>query len=100
MMAESPLLDLIAGMTRESMEASTLDPRTMMLVRLAALVAVDGPPLSYEMNVESGADVGIDVDLLRAVLITIAPIVGAPRIVSAAGKIADALGIDIETFAE
>jgi alkylhydroperoxidase/carboxymuconolactone decarboxylase family protein YurZ len=99
-MAESPLLDLIASMTRESMETSTLDPRTMLLVRLAALVAVDGPPLSYEMNIEAATDIGIDADLIRAALVAIAPIVGAPRIVSAAGKIADALGIDIESFAE
>src|SRR5262245_10897389 len=99
-MAENPLLDLIADMTRQSMETSTLDPRTLILVRLAALIAVDGPPLSYEMNVEAATDVGIDADLIRSLLIAVTPIVGAPLVVSAAGKIADALGLDLESFAE
>jgi alkylhydroperoxidase/carboxymuconolactone decarboxylase family protein YurZ len=93
---ETPLLDLLASMTRDSMEASTLDPPTLMLVRIAALAAVDGPPISYEMNVEAAADVGIDADRIRGVLTAIAPIIGVPRVVSATGKIAAALAIDIE----
>jgi hypothetical protein len=31
-------------MTADSIEASSLDDRTMMMVRIAALVAVDAPP--------------------------------------------------------
>ena len=40
---ETPVLDLLAGMTADSIEASDLDPETLMLVRIAALVAVDAP---------------------------------------------------------
>jgi 4-carboxymuconolactone decarboxylase len=41
MMAEqsdTPVLDLLAGMTADSIEASNLDADTLMLVRIAALV--------------------------------------------------------------
>jgi alkylhydroperoxidase/carboxymuconolactone decarboxylase family protein YurZ len=97
---ESPLLDLLASMTRDSMEASTLEPQTLMLVRIAALAAVDGPPLSYEMNLEAAVDVGIDAERIVGVLTAIAPIIGAPRVVSATGKIAAALAVDIESMFE
>ena len=40
---ETPVLDLIKTMTRDSIEASTLDEKELMLVRIAALVAVDAP---------------------------------------------------------
>ena len=35
--SDSPLLDLIAKMTADSLEATTLDARSIMLVRIAAL---------------------------------------------------------------
>ena len=41
---ETPVLDLLASMTAESIEAADLDAETLMLVRIAALVAVDAPP--------------------------------------------------------
>ena len=39
----TPVLDLLTDMTTASIERSNLDPKTLMLVRLAALVAVDAP---------------------------------------------------------
>ena len=42
--AEGPVLDLLATMTAVSVERSELDPRSLMLVRLAALAAVDAHP--------------------------------------------------------
>jgi hypothetical protein len=41
---EAPVQDLLATMTAASVERSELDPRSLMLVRLAALAAVDAPP--------------------------------------------------------
>jgi hypothetical protein len=35
---DTPVLDLLANMTAASIEASSLDPETLMLVRIAALV--------------------------------------------------------------
>ena len=94
--AEAPVLDLLANMTADSLEASSLDAEELMLVRIAALVAVDSPPVSYLLNLAAGADVGIDADRVRGVLAAIAPIVGTPRVASATGKIAEALEVAIE----
>jgi hypothetical protein len=67
-----------------------------MLARLAALVAMDAPAASYVLNVEPSAEVGLTVEDVQGLLIAIAPIVGTPRVVSAAGKITDALGFVID----
>jgi 4-carboxymuconolactone decarboxylase len=94
--SETPVLDLLASMTAESVEASTLDPETLVLVRVAALVAVDAPPFSYLMNLGAASQVGIDADQIRGVLAAVAPIVGTARVASATGKIVDALNVAIE----
>jgi 4-carboxymuconolactone decarboxylase len=94
--SDTPVLDLISNMTADSIAASTLDPQTLMLVRIAALVAVDAPPFSYVMNLGAAADAGVDADQVRGVLIGIAPIVGTPRVVSATGRIVDAIDVAIE----
>ena len=99
-MAEStqtnPVLDLLPDMTADSMDASSLDEETLMLVRIAALVAVDAPPVSYLMNLEAASEVGIDAEQVRGVLAAVAPIVGTARVASATGKIAEALDVAIE----
>jgi 4-carboxymuconolactone decarboxylase len=93
---ETPLLDLLGAMTLESIEVSSLDPTELMLVRIAALVAVDAPPVSYLTNLEAIASVGIDADRVRGVLAAVAPIVGTARVASATGKIAEALNVALE----
>ena len=94
--SDTPVLDLLASMTAESVEASTLDPETLILVRVAALVAVDAPPFSYLMNLGAASQVGIDADQIRGVLAAVAPIVGTARVASATGRIVDALNVAIE----
>ncbi len=93
---ETPVLDLIETMTLASLEATTLDAETAMLVRIAALVAVDAPPASYLMNLGAAGEIGIGEDDVRAVLAAIAPIVGTTKIVSATGNILRALGFALE----
>ena len=94
--SETPVLDLLAEMTAASIEATDLDEQTLMLVRFAALVAVDAPPASYLMNMGVAAEAGLTVDDARDVLTAIAPIVGTARTAAALGKIARALGLAIE----
>jgi hypothetical protein len=89
---EAPVLDLLKRMTAESIEASTLDEERLMLVRIAALVAVDAPPASYLLNIGAAGDVGIDADQVQGVLAAVAPIVGTARVASAGGNILRALG--------
>ena len=92
---ETPVLDLLADLTAASVKQSELDPRSLMLVRLAALVAVDAPPVSYLMNLAVASDVGVVAEDVEQVLIGIAPVVGTARVVSAGGKIARALGFAV-----
>ena len=94
--SETPVLDLLAGMTADSLEASDLDPETLMLVRIAALVAVDAPSVSYLLNLGAASEIGVDAEQVRGVLAAVAPIVGTARIASATGKIAEALEVAIE----
>ncbi len=94
--SDTPLLDLIGGMTAASLDASSLDPKSLMLVRIGALAAVDAPPASYLLNLGAASDVGIDAEQVQGVLAAIAPIVGGPRVVAAAGNIARALGFAID----
>ena len=91
----TPVLDLLASMTADSLERSTLDAESVMIARLAALVAVDAPPASYLVNLGAAADAGLDAEAVQGVLIAVAPIVGTARVVSAAGKITRALGLAI-----
>ena len=93
---ETPVLDLIAGMTADSIEASDLDPETLMLVRIAALVAVGAPPASYLLNLGAAGELGIGEEQVRGVLAAVAPIVGTPRVVAATGNIVRALGFALE----
>jgi 4-carboxymuconolactone decarboxylase len=92
---ETPVLDLLARMTADSIEATDLDAETLMLVRLAALIAVDAPPASYLLNLGAASELGVDEQAAQNVLAAVAPIVGTARVVSAAGKMVRALGLAI-----
>ena len=92
---ERPVLDLLASMTADSLEASKLDPETLMLVRLAALVAVDASAASYLLNLGAASELGFGAEEIQGVLTAVAPIVGTARVVSASGKMIKALGIAV-----
>ena len=90
--AETPILDLIATMTEASVEASSLDPQSLMLARIAALIAVDAPPASYVLNLGVAGNIGLDGETVRGVFTAVAPIVGTARVASAAVNVGRALG--------
>ena len=94
--SETPVLDLLASMTADSINASSLDDNTLLLVRIAALVAVDAPAVSYLLNLAAASETGLDAEQVRGVLAAVAPIVGTPRVVSATARIAEALDVAIE----
>ena len=95
MTAETPVLDTIADITAASLAHNSLAPRELMLVRIAALIAVDAPPASYIANAGAAAESGVTADDVQAVMIGVAPVVGTPRVVSAGGNILRALGFAI-----
>lgn len=93
---EAPVLAALADITAVSLERSTLNARELMLARIAALAAVDAPAGSYLLNAGTAMDVGITLEDVQGILIAVAPIVGTPRIVAAAGNLASALGFALE----
>ena len=95
MSSESPVLDTLAAMTVASVDRNSLSPREYMLARLAALIAMDAPPLSYVANAAAIEESGITADEIQGVMIAVAPVVGGPRVMSAGGHILRALGIAV-----
>ena len=73
-----------------------LDPRTLALVRLAALAAVGGAVSSYGSQADAAVDAGASAAEMVDVLVGVVPVVGIPRVVAAAPKLALALGYDTD----
>ncbi|MGO8859270.1 MAG: carboxymuconolactone decarboxylase family protein [Acidimicrobiales bacterium] len=92
---ESPVLDTIAAMTLDSVERCGLNADALLLVRIAALAAVDAKPASYLLHVGPAVDAGVTIDQVQDVLVAVAPIVGTARVVSASLAITEALGLAI-----
>ena len=67
-----------------------------MLVRIAALVAMDAPAVSYLFNLGAAGEVDVEAEEIQGVLAAIAPIVGTPRVVTASEKIVRAIGVAID----
>jgi hypothetical protein len=66
-----------------------------MLVRIAALIAVDASPVSYLAKAGAAEEGGVTADDIQGVIIGVAPVVGTPRVALAAGNILRALGFAI-----
>lgn len=92
---DTPVLDTLAAMTLDSIERCGLAPDTMVIARIAALVAVDAPPVSYLAHLDPAVVSGVTSDQVQDVLVAIAPIVGSARVASAASHIGKALGFAI-----
>jgi 4-carboxymuconolactone decarboxylase len=81
-----PLGQELARLNATALTGSGLDERTAVLVRLAALIALDAAPASYLVHLALAESAKIDPATVRAVLIEVAPVVGTARVVSAADK--------------
>jgi len=90
----------VLGMGHDTIDASSLDPKTHALIRLAASLAVDAAPSSYQSIVQAAQATGATVEELVGCLIAVAPIVGLARVVSAAPELALALGYDVDAALE
>jgi alkylhydroperoxidase/carboxymuconolactone decarboxylase family protein YurZ len=94
-MTETPVLDALAEINVVSIERGTLAAREHMIARIAALAAVGAPAASYLLNAGTAAEVGLTREDVQGVLVAVAPLVGTPRVVAAAGNITRALGFAI-----
>lgn len=92
---ETPVLDTIAAMTLDSVERCGLEADTLLLVRIAALAAVDARPVSYLAHVGPAVEAGVTIEQVQDVLVAVAPIVGTARVMSASIAITEALGLAI-----
>lgn len=105
--SETPVLDTIAAMTIDSIERCHMDERTLILSRIAALVAMDAPAISYLAHINPAVKADFTIEQLQDLLVAIAPVVGTARVMSAAGHLTQAFGValalaesDAEAIAE
>ena len=59
MSADTPVLDTLTDMTKASVEHNSLSPRDFVLARVAALIAVDAPPVSWFANAAAIEESGL-----------------------------------------
>ncbi|NKQ52317.1 carboxymuconolactone decarboxylase [Amycolatopsis sp. K13G38] len=93
---DAPVLEALTDLNAVSVARTGLDPASLVLVRLAALIAVDAPPASYLAHVGPATESGVTLEQVQDVLVAVAPIVGTPHTFSAARNIVEALGFAIE----
>ncbi len=72
-----------------------LDPKSLALVRLAALISVGGSGPSFGAHADAAVSAGATAAEIVDVLVGVVPTVGLPRVVAAAPKVGMALGYDI-----
>jgi alkylhydroperoxidase/carboxymuconolactone decarboxylase family protein YurZ len=77
-----------------------LDAKAAALVRVAALAAMGSPAVCLEWGSSRALGAGATEDEVIDVLLTIAPVVGLSRVVSAVHGVADAFGYDVEAALE
>ena len=82
------------------MGSSNLDPKTLALVRIGALVAVGGAVPSYGAEADAAVSAGATLAEIVDVLLGVVSIVGLPSVVTAAPTLAMALGYDVDDALE
>lgn len=97
---ENPVLETIGAITAASLERSDLPAEALLMIRIAALAAVDARPISYLAHVGPSLESGVTVEDVQNVLVAVAPIIGTARTMSAAVNIAEALGFAIAVLEE
>jgi alkylhydroperoxidase/carboxymuconolactone decarboxylase family protein YurZ len=82
------------GASGAEVGSAELDPKSLALVRLAALVAVGGAVPSYGAQADAAVAAGATASEIVEVLVGVIPVVGLPCVVAAAPKLALALEYD------
>jgi alkylhydroperoxidase/carboxymuconolactone decarboxylase family protein YurZ len=81
-------------------DTGALDGRTLALARIAALVAVGGAEPSFGAEADAAISAGATPQEIVDVVAAVVPVVGLPRAVAAAPKLALALGCDVGLSAD
>ena len=80
--------------------SARLDPKTLALVRIGALVAVGGAVPSYGAEADAAVSAGATAAEIVEVLLGVVSVVGRPHVVAAAPSLAMALGYDVDDALE
>jgi 4-carboxymuconolactone decarboxylase len=96
---DTALLEVIA-VDGSSFATAVIDERTAALVRVAATIAVDAAPASFQHAVALALAAGATSDEIVASLEAVTPVTGAARVVQCAPKVALALGYDVDAALE
>ena len=76
------------------------DEKTAALLRVAATIAVDAAPHSFQHAIARALAAGATSDEIVASLEAVTPVTGAARVVQCAPKVALALGYDVDAALE
>jgi 4-carboxymuconolactone decarboxylase len=95
---DEALLEAIAS--DRSAFGGRIDERTAALVRVAATIAVDAAPHSFQHAIALALAAGATSDEIVASLEAVTPVTGAARVVQCAPKVALALGYDVDAALE
>ena len=96
---DEALLEAIAS-DGSSFVSGAIDERTAALVRVAATIAVNAAPSSFQHSVALALAAGATSDEIVASLEAVTPVTGAARVVQCAPKVALALGYDVDAALE
>lgn len=77
-----------------------MDARTAALVRLASVVVRDSGLPAYQREVHAALDAGATVDEILALLLVLLQPAGTTAVITAAPKLAMALGYDVDSDLE
>ena len=80
---------------RDSPALAGIDPQSHALVQMGALIAVNAAPAAYMNAIEAALNAGASHEQIVGTLIAVLPVVGVPRVVSAAPNLGLALGYDV-----
>lgn len=87
------------GQARNS-DIKHLDARTRSLVMIGAAICTDAPAKTFASMVKLALAAGATSEEVVGTLLAVAPEAGGPRVVTAAPKIALALGYDVDAAFE
>jgi 4-carboxymuconolactone decarboxylase len=91
--------ELLQG-ERASASHAGIDDRAHALIQIAALVALNASPAAYMDSVEAAVRAGVSHEEIVGTLISVLPIVGVARVVTAAPDLGLALGYDVSEALE
>jgi alkylhydroperoxidase/carboxymuconolactone decarboxylase family protein YurZ len=96
---DNALLDALSS-PGSSHPPSAVDQKTAALARVAATIAVDAAPHSFQHAIAHALAAGATSDEVVAILEAVTPVTGAARVVQGAPKVALALGYDVDAALE